>query len=112
MAIEHLTGLPTLAPRMAAMLFFILFAAYWLAVGFWSPTVTSLQKAAIAVMAAVLFSGVSHVWPWYIIWLLALTVLVPGWWLSRFVFGLSLLMPFALAAWWIEPVPNHMELLR
>jgi hypothetical protein len=20
------------------------------------------------------------------------------------------LMPFALAAWWIEPVPNHMEL--
>jgi alpha-1,6-mannosyltransferase len=110
MAIEHLTGLPTLALRIAAMLFLVLFAAYWLAVCFWSPTVASLQKTAIAVMTAVLFSGVSHVWPWYVIWLLALSVLVPGWWLSRFVFGLSLLMPFALAAWWIEPVPNHMEL--
>ena len=110
MAIEQLTGLPTLLFRIVAMLFFALFAAYWLAVCFWSPTVTSLQKATIAVMAAVLFSGVSHVWPWYIIWLLALAAFVPRWWLSRFVFGLSLLIPFTLAAWWIEPAPNHMEL--
>ena len=92
------------------MLFFVLLAAYWLAVCFWSPTMTSLQKAAIAIMVAVLFAGVSHVWPWYVIWALAPAVLVPGWWLSRFVFGVSLVMPFTLAAWWIEPVPHHMEL--
>ena len=109
MAIEHLTGLPMLVPRKAAMAFFVLLAIYWLAVCYWSPTNRVIQKTAIAVMVAVLFAGVSHVWPWYVIWALALAVLVPGWWLSRFVFGLSLLMPFALAAWWIEPVPNHME---
>ena len=110
MAIEHLTGLPMLVPRKVVMAFFVLLAVYWLAVCYWSPTIRVLQKTAIAVMVAVLFAGVSHVWPWYVIWALALAVLVPRWWLSRFVFGLSLLMPFALAAWWIEPVPNHMEL--
>jgi hypothetical protein len=60
-------------------------------------------------MAAVLFSAVSHVWPWYAIWGLAPAALLPGWWLSRFVFAVSLVMPFTLAAWWSEPFPHHME---
>ena len=38
-----------------------------------------------------------------------LAAVVPGWWLSRFVFGVSLVMPFTLAAWWSEPFPHHME---
>jgi len=109
LAIEQATGLPLLVPRIAVMLFFVLHAAYWLAVSFWSPTMTSLQKAAIATMVAVLFGAVSHVWPWYAIWALAPAALIPGWWLSRFVFGVALLMPFSLAAWWSEPFPHHME---
>ena len=109
MAIELATGLPLLALRIAVMLGFVLFAAYWIAVSFWSPTMTSLQKATISTMVAVLFSAVSHVWPWYAIWALAPAAVIPGWWLSRFVFGVALLMPFTLAAWWSEPFPNHME---
>jgi alpha-1,6-mannosyltransferase len=109
MAIEQATGLPLLLLRIAVAAFFALHAAYWLAVSFWSPTMTSLQKAVIAIMAAVLFSAVSHVWPWYAIWALAPAAVVPGWWLSRFVFGVSLIMPFSLAAWWSEPFPHHME---
>ena len=109
-AIEQVTGLPLLALRIAVIAFFVLHAAYWLAVSVWSPTMTILQKAVLATMAAVLFSAVSHVWPWYAIWALAPATLVPGWWLSRFVFGVALVMPFTLAAWWSEPFPNHMEL--
>ena len=109
LAIEQATGLPLLVLRIAVMAFFVLHAAYWLAVSFWSPTLTSLQKAVIATMAAVLFSAVSHVWPWYAIWALAPAAVVPGWWLSRFVFGVALMMPFSLAAWWSEPFPHHME---
>jgi alpha-1,6-mannosyltransferase len=108
-AIEQATGLPLLVMHVAVVAFFMLHAAYWLAVSFWSPTVTTLQKAIIATMAAVLFAAVSHVWPWYAIWALAPAALVPGWWLSRFVFGVVLVMPFSLAIWWSEPFPDHME---
>jgi alpha-1,6-mannosyltransferase len=110
MGIQHLTGLPVLLLSIAAMLFFVMHAAYWLAISFWSPTMTSLQKATIATMAAVLFSAVSHVWPWYAIWVLGPAAVIPGWWLSRFVFGAALVTPFTLAAWWSEPFPNHMEI--
>jgi len=109
LAIEQATGLYTLALRIAVAAFFVLLAAYWSAVSFWAPTVTSLQKAVIAIMAAVLFAAVSHVWPWYAIWALAPAALLPDWWLSRFVLGVSLSMPFTLAAWWSEPFPHHME---
>jgi alpha-1,6-mannosyltransferase len=109
MAIEQATGLPLLVVRVAVAAFFVLHAAYWVAVSVWSPTMTTLQKAVIATMAAILFVAVSHVWPWYAIWALAPAAMVPGWWLSRFVFGVSLVMPFTLAAWWSEPFPHHME---
>jgi alpha-1,6-mannosyltransferase len=108
-SLEALTGLPMLAPKLAIVVFFPALAAYWLVVAFWSPTTDSLLKATAAVMAAVLFSCISHVWPWYIVWVLALAAILPGWWLSRFVFGLAILMPFALAAWWIEPVQQSVE---
>ena len=60
-------------------------------------------------MSALLFAGVSHVWPWYVVWALALAVLVPGWWLSRFVAGIAIIAPFTLVAWWIEPFEHHTE---
>jgi hypothetical protein len=44
MGIQHLTGLPVLLLSIAAMLFFVMHAAYWLAISFWSPTMTSLQE--------------------------------------------------------------------
>jgi alpha-1,6-mannosyltransferase len=110
LAIEHLTGIPLGPLRVAVELFFPLIAAYWLAVSFWSPTEICLKKAAAATMAAIIFSGASHLWPWYIIWVLAFAAIVPGWWLSRFMLGVSMVMPFTLAAWWIEPVEPHVEL--
>jgi alpha-1,6-mannosyltransferase len=109
-AVEQLTGVPMRWLGMVVAVLFVLHAAYWLAVSFWSPTMTTLQKATIATMVAVLFAAVSHVWPWYAIWALAPAAVVPGWWLSRFVFGVALVTPFTLAAWWTEPFPNHMEI--
>jgi alpha-1,6-mannosyltransferase len=109
-AVEQLTGVPIRWLGIVVAVLFVLHAAYWLAVSFWSPTMTTLQKATIAIMAAVLFAAVSHVWPWYAIWVLGPAAVVPGWWLSRFVFGVALMTPFTLAAWWTEPFPNHMEI--
>lgn len=110
LALGSLTGLPLKFLQLAVAAFFALHAAYWLAVAFWSPTRETLLKAAAAVMAAVMLVAVSHVWPWYVIWLLALTVILPGWWLSRFTFAVAMLMPFTLAAWWVEPVQQNIEL--
>jgi alpha-1,6-mannosyltransferase len=67
-------------------------------------------KATIAILAAVCFTFVSHLWPWYLIWIVPFAALLPGWWLSRFVVGVALIVPFAVAIWWVAPVPHHMEL--
>jgi alpha-1,6-mannosyltransferase len=56
-----------------------------------------------------MFTAVSHLWPWYVIWVLAFAALVPSWWLSRFIIGVAILSPFTLGFWWIEPFANHRE---
>lgn len=106
-ALELLSGASLFPITIAAILIFPLLAAYRLAVCFWSPTIVSLQKSAVAIMAAVMFAGISHLWPWYVIWGLAFAVVVPTWWLSRFVAGVALLVPFTIASWWLDPFAHH-----
>jgi alpha-1,6-mannosyltransferase len=76
------------------------FALYRLAVFAGEPKPDQMAKAALAVMCAVALAATPHLWPWYVVWLLALAALTPRWWLSRFVVGLSLLAPFTLVFWW------------
>ena len=66
------------------------------------PSRERTLQAAIGLMAAILFTVVSHLWAWYAIWGLALAALLPTWWLSRFIIGVAILAPFTLAAWWID----------
>jgi hypothetical protein len=72
-----------------------------------APTAETLIKAALALMAALLFSASSHVWPWYLLWLLAPASLAPSWWLARFAIGVSVMAPFMSGSWWVAPFEDH-----
>jgi alpha-1,6-mannosyltransferase len=85
------------------------FAIYWLAAFFKEPEPDNLAKATLAVMCAVSFAAIAHLWPWYVVWILPLAAVLPSWWLSRFVVGLSILAPFTLVFWWVELFPHALE---
>ena len=53
-------------------------------------------RRTLAVMAAVTFGVVSHLWPWYLAWVLLPAALRPRWWLSRFTTGLAMAAPFTV----------------
>lgn len=98
--LELLIGLPLYPLQLAALAFFPIVAVYWTAAAFSAPTPETLTKATIAVVAAVVFAAVSHLWPWYLVWTIAFAALLPRWWLSRFLTGFAIVMPFMLASWW------------
>ena len=108
-AVELALGLPLLPLALAVTALFPVYAAYAAWTAWNEPTTERLLQAALAVMSAVLFTAVSHLWPWYVIWALALAVLLPSWWLSRFIIGVAVMSPFTLGFWWIEPFANHRE---
>jgi alpha-1,6-mannosyltransferase len=78
---------------------------------FWKqPDTEQLLRSATAVMAAVSFAAISHLWPWYLIWTLPLVALVPGWWLSRFILGLAIFAPFTVIVWWVPEAEEYKDL--
>lgn len=106
-SLEAVLGL-SLAPAGFALVAFFPAVALHRVVRLWrDPAAENLMKAALAVMAAVLFSLSAHVWPWYLLWVLAPAALVPRWWLSRFAIGVSVMAPFMSGSWWIAPFEDH-----
>jgi len=84
--------------------------AAWQCARLWvEPNRAQLIRACLAIMCAVTFSAVAHLWSWYIVWILPFAALVPGWWLSRFVIGVALLTPFTVAIWWISELQDYKE---
>jgi alpha-1,6-mannosyltransferase len=78
---------------------------------FWKrPDTEQLLRCAAAVMAAVSFSAINHLWPWYLIWTLPLVALVPSWWLSRFILGLAIFAPFTVIVWWVPEAEEYKDL--
>jgi alpha-1,6-mannosyltransferase len=75
-----------------------------------NPEDQQLLRAALAMMCAVSFSLISHLWPWYLVWTLVFAAFAPGWWLSRFVLGLALLAPVTAIVWWIPDVEDYKNL--
>src|SRR5262249_14999519 len=72
---------------------------------FKQPTPENVVKAALALLSAISFVGIAHLWPWYLVWTLAFAAVLPTWWLSRFVVGVSILAPITLAVWWVDLFP-------
>jgi alpha-1,6-mannosyltransferase len=78
---------------------------------FWKkPDTEQLLRSATAVMAAVSFAAINHLWPWYLIWTLPLVAVVPGWWLSRFILGLAIFAPFTVIVWWVPEAEDYKDL--
>jgi hypothetical protein len=88
---------------------FALIALYSIFVLWRSPTLDHAVKASLAIMCAISFVAIAHLWPWYLVWTMLLAALVPRWWLARFVIGVSLLAAFSLSVWWVEPVEHSRE---
>jgi alpha-1,6-mannosyltransferase len=108
-ALEAVTGLPfhILNPAvLAAFPALALLALYRLKQ---HPAPASLMAAALALMAALVFTVIKHPWPWYLVWLLPLAALQPFSWLSRFVTGAALAGPFTLPFWWAPQLQEHKE---
>jgi len=69
-----------------------------------------LAVLALCVMTAALFVVLRFSWPWYLLWPLALAVLVPDRKLSAFLVALATVAPLSLA-WWMA-APSRAALVR
>lgn len=110
-AIELVLGVPLLPLVLTVNAFFPVFAVYTTWIAWYEPTTERLLQSSLATMSCILFATVSHLWPWYVIWVLPLAALLPCWWLSRFIIGVAIVAPFTLGFWWIEPFANHREVV-
>jgi alpha-1,6-mannosyltransferase len=108
-AFEDFVPFSLLPLELAIAAAFATITAYYLVALYKEPTPEAVAKAALAVMSAISFAGVAHLWPWYLVWSIGLAALVPTWWLSRFVIGVAILAPFTLAFWWIDALLNSKE---
>jgi len=106
-----LIGIPLSYVATASCLVFPVVAARQLMIGYREPTIDNLITLSIAVMAAVLFGIIGHIWPWYLIWALVLAALKPSWWVSRFIIAVALVVPFTIFSWWIEAPDQQRELI-
>jgi alpha-1,6-mannosyltransferase len=102
--LEQLIGLPLRPLHLIALAVFPVVAVYWLAAAVRDTSLATLTKATVALVAAIMFGALSHLWPWYLVWGVAFGALLPQWWVSRFIAGVALLIPFALATWWIPAI--------
>jgi hypothetical protein len=106
-AIEYVTGISLAPVAFGIVALFPLAAIYCCYVCYRQPTIESIHRASIAILASICFAAVSHLWPWYMIWSLPFAALFPAWWLSQFVIGVAAAAPFAII-WWISPFAYEM----
>jgi alpha-1,6-mannosyltransferase len=60
------------------------------------PGVDAFHRAVLGVICAVLFSGMSYIWPWYLLWALAVAALVPASTLARWVLAAAIAFTFVI----------------
>jgi alpha-1,6-mannosyltransferase len=109
-ALGKLTGLPLEWLAVVGQLVFAGTALYYLVLSWRAPTPEVLNRTLVAVMAFLIFAASPHLWPWYLIWVLAPAALVPNFWLSRFIIGMSLAVPFVVGFWWADELEDHKDI--
>jgi alpha-1,6-mannosyltransferase len=60
------------------------------------PTDDTFRLMILTVMSAILFTAPGHIFPWYLLWVVPFSVLLPDQPLSRWNIGAALAFPFAL----------------
>jgi len=68
-----------------------------------SPSREHFRLAVAGIMLSVLFVAAGHVWPWYVIWLLATAALVPASRTFTWATGVALGAPMILVPWTAYP---------
>jgi hypothetical protein len=61
-----------------------------------SPDQESFRYSILAVMSAILYCALGHVWPWYMLWVLPFAALAPRALLSRWNIGVALAFPLIM----------------
>ncbi|HEX9565208.1 MAG TPA: hypothetical protein VF981_14595 [Gemmatimonadaceae bacterium] len=99
-AIGTLVGVDFTVPAYLVMGVFPI-ATLWLCLRYWRrPDQAELRAATAGIMLSMVWVAAGHVWPWYVMWLLPLAVLLPDrHMLSRFTVGVALAAPFWLVPW-------------
>ena len=87
-------------------LFFILVALYYVIHYIQKPERYEFWIAILAVMSAMLFGISSHVWPWYLVWVLGFATLAPASAMSQWVLGVAIATPFLLVVTVMFPELN------
>lgn len=67
------------------------------------PEPEEFRQAVLAVMSAMLFSVSSHLWPWYVLWILGAAALVSASALALWGLGVALVTPFLMLMWVVYP---------
>jgi alpha-1,6-mannosyltransferase len=102
-AIGHMIGVNLLPLALAVQAIFPLVTLWTLWRYVRSPGRERFRLAVIGVMLSVLFVAAGHVWPWYVIWLLAVAALVPSATSFRWATGVALGAPMILVPWTAFP---------
>jgi alpha-1,6-mannosyltransferase len=95
LAFSPAAGIDLFPLALAVEAFFPALALVYLWNFFRHPRSSSAAEVALAVLCGVLFSLVGHVWPWFLIWVLAPGAALPWAPLTRWVAGVGLASPFA-----------------
>jgi hypothetical protein len=96
-----------IAPAGKILLLIFPAIAAWQCWQYWkTPSNEMLLRLVLAILCAVSFSAVSHLWPWYLVWTLPVAALIPQWRLSRFVIGMCVVMPFSFIVWWVPALED------
>lgn len=99
-AVASVSGLMGVSRRLQYIpqAIFVLFALYGIFRYVKERTNDAFHLSVLAVLSAILYTALGHIWPWFMLWVLPLSALVPGSALSRWNIGVALAFPFALIA--------------
>ena len=67
------------------------------------PMIENAWMASFALLSAIMFTWLGHVWPWFYVWLLPFAALLPNRLLARFVIGAAMVAPFSILNVWNVP---------
>jgi hypothetical protein len=101
--IQEMLGIQLPLSTKLVRLLFPLVAVYFVGRYYRRPDAYNLWTAVLAVLCAVLFGVVGHIWPWYLVWLLGPAAAASGSALTRWVVGVALAMPFILLPSGVSP---------
>jgi alpha-1,6-mannosyltransferase len=103
MAIGTMAGLNLFPLALAVQAIFPLVTLWTLWRYSQSPSREHFRLAVAGIMLSVLFVVAGHVWPWYVIWLLAVAALVPSSTIFAWTTGVALGAPVILVPWTAYP---------